>query len=239
MILQPRNSEHGPFAFMARGLVAAFLFIILLACARVEESLPCPRLWRDAFLGLFYGEKEGAGASRYLALRLALLVPSPLARCRPSVVPAWTDNRTPGSSQPGPSCTAPQPKTLRSRTTPQASGPGGAGYASTPAANPSQARPPLNTPTARAGCPSCTQQPKHGTGQNTPGMAPPALCVQRSIWRQFPTPKHLSPHLPSRVTQPSRRFAQAPRANQLPPAPTLQISIAIQHLFITLLISEK
>lgn len=61
MMLQPRNSEHGPFAFVARGLVAAFLFIILLACARVEESLPCPRLWRDAFLGLFYGEKEGGG----------------------------------------------------------------------------------------------------------------------------------------------------------------------------------
>lgn len=174
MILQPRNSEHGPFAFMARGLVAAFLFIILLACARVEESLPCPRLWRDAFLGLFYGEKEGAGASRYLALRLALLVPSPLARCRPSVVPAWTDNRTPGSSQPGPSCTAPQPKTLRSRTTPQASGPGGAGYASTPAANPSQARSPLNTPI-------CTHQSGRGAqgapnSQSTePARTAPAL----------------------------------------------------------------
>ena len=203
MILQPRNSEHGPFAFMARGLVAAFLFIILLACARVEESLPCPRLWRDAFLGLFYGEKEGAGASRYLPLRLALLVPSPLARCRPSVVPAWTDNRTPGSSQPGPSCTAPQPKTLRSRTTPQASGPGGAGYASTPAANPSQARPPLNTPI-------CTHQSGRGAqvapnsqrAWGQPERPRHGFVLRRSPWRTIkylaaaPAPELLNPHLP-------------------------------------------
>lgn len=202
---------------------------------------------------LFYGEKERSFCLGRSALRHAPPAPSPRARCRPSMVPAWAKRPFSPLWSPGPSGMAPQSTALRSRTAapwapPQVLCSDGEPR---PRRRPAQGIPAGSGPRRsriRIGLDTGSQplagppSPEH---PHSPGGVP-QLHPTAKAWNrpehprhQFPTPKHLSPHLPSRVTQPSRRFAQAPRANQLPPAPTLQISIAIQHLFITLLISEK
>ena len=128
---------------------------------------------------------------------------------------------------------------------PQASGPGGAGYASTPAANPSQARPPLNTPicTHQSGrgaqvasnsqstelarttpvqpCPSqAPQAHSQASGGNTPLRSPSA--------RTSPAEP---PIRPGATHRPQSRPAPASHLSKPP-----QIPIAIQHPFVTHLI---
>ena len=65
---------------------------------------------------LFYGEKERSFCLGRSALRHAPPAPSPRARCRPSMVPAWAKRQFSPLWSPGPSGMAPQSTALRSRT---------------------------------------------------------------------------------------------------------------------------